>query len=514
MSRVIVWQLQIDWDLDGVYTDESSRLIRANGQMRLANPADSLTAGRGIVDRAQLTLDNRDNRYSSLITTSPLYSAISGGGAYHAPVRLNVSIDGGSTFNRWFTGVIKLPDESTATSKAAGTIDLDCRSRDESILNARQSSSRTEFAQIQDEGWTEEEIIAQWLENAGLVDGTDFVSQAYAAAHPGSTATLDPGFWHISWAWLDDESPLEEMWALAAACGGRVYCDPEGLYRYENAAHWLLGDHTTVQASLDKGDFVDLKAIYDDRELFSGVTVEASPRALLDSDTVWETDGSIFVGAGQTKTITARLRQPIYSLAGATYTAITSGGTDISSDVSVTLTEYAQRVEIEIQNNHATQAAILAELYLTGQAVDGGPTVEETADSSAAFWTNRHKRRRPIRGNAYLQSSAQAAFVAEFLRDRYQSPRLFFGAKNTPGDPARRLGDRVSVDDGDLMSAARKGFVTGIHWRLGKSGFRQDLTLIDAASLYPYETDPAYFVLGSNRLGTDAVSTDPGRLFY
>lgn len=512
MSRTTTWQAQIDWDQDGTYTDESSRLISASGQMRLANPEESLTTGRGMVDRAEIVLSNHDRRYSPLNEAGPLYAVLQDGGAYHAPVRLNVSVDGGSTFHRVFTGIIKLPGESTATTKSTGTIRLECRSRDELLLNARQSSSLADFVAVHSDGYTEEEIMALWLGRAGLVDGVDFVSQAYAAANPGTPATLDVGLWVIPWAWLDDESPLEEIWRLAAAAGGRFYSDPEGVYRYENAAHWL--GHDTLAASLTKSLFADLSAVYSDRDLYSGVTVEASPRFALDAGVLWEADGSQLVGAGRTETILAQLRQPALSVESVTYVALTSAGVDISADVAVSFTASAQRVTITVTNNHATQAAILARLALNGQAVGGGPTLEEQADSAHAFWTDRGERRRSIRGNYYIQTQGQAAFLAEYSRDRYQLPRLTFRVRRTPGDPARRLGDRIGLTDPDLMTTGRAGLVTTLGWSLGGDGFWQDLELVDAASLYPYEDDPGYFVIGSNRLGTDVTSSDPGRLFY
>jgi hypothetical protein len=63
------------------------------------------------------------------------------------------------------------------------------------------------------------------------------------------------------------------------------------------------------------------------------------------------------------------------------------------------------------------------------------------------------------------------------------------------------------------MSASRDALIIEIRWRLDKTGFAQDLELIDAANLYPYQsTTPGYFVLGTNKLGTtDALKA---RLFF
>jgi hypothetical protein len=510
-SRLVSWLLEVDWSLTGTYVDESSRLISALGSSQLANPEDALTGGRGIIDTCTLTLSNHDGRYSPLNTAGALYASLAGGGAYHAPMRLGVSLDGAAV-QRIFTGVVKLPVEVTATAKAAGRVTLQCRSRDETLLNARSSTLQATFAAIHDEQWTEEEVIAAWLTAAGLTDGTDFVSQAWYTANPGTPASLDPGFWRLDWAWLEDESPLEDIWALAASTGGRFYCDENGLYRYENAAHWL--QHTSAVASYTKSSFSEIAARYNDRNLYSGVTVEASPRTLLESDTIWESNNEEEVGAGQTRTITAQLRQPVYGATTAVYTGVTAGGVDMTAWLTVTLTEYAQRIEIEVENTHTTHAVILAVLYLTGTTVDGGPTLEEKVDSADAFWTTRLARRKQVRANPYVQNSGQAGFVAEFLRDRFELPRLTFAARNVPGDPVVKMGERVTLTDVDLMTTPRDGFVIAKAWRLGRSGYRMDLELVDASTLYPYESDPAYFVVGTNKIGNASTSTLPGKLFY
>ena len=66
-----------------------------------------------------------------------------------------------------------------------------------------------------------------------------------------------------------------------------------------------------------------------------------------------------------------------------------------------------------------------------------------------------------------------------------------------PGDPQRRLGDRLTIDDPAIMTDERDVFVTSINWRLGSSGFSQSLEAVDAADLYIYgDTDPGYFVVG------------------
>lgn len=504
MARHIEWELRIDWNFDGSYSDESARLVAASGSVRLAAPESGITSPRGTVDQATLTLDNRDGRYSPLNTSSPLYNDIKLGGAYHAPMYLRVSINGGSNYSRVFTGVIKIPQEEPPVPGTAATVRIDCRSRDEILLNKRLSTLQSTFRNLHDGYATERDIIAQFLSDAGV--------------SPGGY-TLDPGLFVVPWAWLDDESPVEDIWHLAAACGGRFYCDQDGIYRYENMAHWLNPPHNTSQETLTPADYGRMEGpAYNDRELFNGVTVVAAPRDMLETGTIWAADETIVVPANSTVTRVAKLRQPAYDIESVEYTAVSGGGSNMDSYITINMTQYAQRVELQIQNSHPTYAAELVGLSLRGVTVSGGPTIEETRTSTKSFWTSyssaRPGRTRLLRGNPYIQTQAQAATLAEFLRDRYELPRLSWVLRNVPGVPARRLGDRITVANSNAMSASRQAFITAIHWRLSNRGFVQDLELLDAGDvsegtgLYKYAT---YFVIGTHTLG---ASGSPPSVFY
>lgn len=498
MPRTIVWDLRIDWDFDGTYTDESARLISAEGKVALAAPESSISSPRGTVDECNLTLDNHDARYSPLNTSSPIYSSIQKGGAYNAPMYLRVSIDGGSNFYRVFTGVTKIPREAPKYVASAATVTINCRSRDDIILNQRVSTAQSIFVALHNGNATESDIIAQFLQDGGLTI-SDYVT--------------DPGLFIVPWAWLDDESPVEECWQVAAGCGGRFYCDQDGVFRYENMAHWLMSPHDTSQETIDESGYAQMDGpTYDDRELYSGVTVVASPRDTLQGGSLWSADQTVVVPANSTVNLLAKLRQPAYTIDSVEYTAVSAGGRNMDADITINLTKYAQRVNLEIINSNLTYAAELVALSLTGAPVSGAPSIEETRSSTLTFWTS-HSSARPgriklLRGNAYVQTQAQAIALAEFGRDRYQLPRLSWTLRNVPGKADRRLGDRITVG-GTSMSSDRDAFIIGIAFRLSNRGFAQDIDLIDAGNtsdstgLYIYDD---YFIIGTNKLGFGAGS--------
>jgi hypothetical protein len=504
MPRVIKHDLRIDFGLDGSYSNESSRLVAANGSVRLAAPESGISNPRGTVDQCTLILDNTDGRFSPLFTSSPIYGDISGGAAYHAPFYLRVSIDDGATYSRVFTGVLKIPREGPPYTNVAATVEIDCRSRDEILLNKRLSTSIDTFRDLHNNGATEASIILAWLSQAGI---------------PAGDCVIDAGLAVIPWAWMDDESPVEDIWQLAAAAGGRFYCDQDGKFRYENMTHWLFPPHDTSQETLSKANYAQMDGpAYDDRELYNGVTVIASPRTLLEVGEVWSAGQTVTVPPASTKKMTAKLRQPAYSLDAINYTAVTGGGRSMAGVITITTLQYAQRCELTITNSDPVYAAELHDLSLIGISVNGAPTVEETRLSANSFWTSfaamRPGRTRLVRGNSYVQTQGQAAMLAEFLRDRYELPRLSYVLRNAPGVATRRLGDRVTVANADAMSANREGFITGLTWRVSSKGFTQDIEVLDAAGLYAAgeASDDPYFVIGVNVAG--ATTGNIGHLFY
>jgi len=346
---------------------------------------------------------------------------------------------------------------------------------------------------MHDAGYTEGDIIAYWVQLAG------------------KSATADDGVFVLPWAWMDDESVLEEMWTIASATGGRFYADPDGTFRYEDMTHWLKAPHTTSQETFTRADFTELQPVYADNELYNVVTVEASSRTLGAADVLWEPDEPVTIPPSSTKAITCRYRQPAYSANFPSWKAATNGGIDKTSSVTVTVTgSYVQRMELSI-TNAATEAVTLHPFNLSGVALTGGPTQEETRTSAAngsnsAWWTSRGTTRsKAIRGNAYIQTRAQAGTLAHFLLRRSEAPRLTYKLKGCPGKSSRRCGDLVTINDTAIMSAARTAFISGISWRLNQNGFTQDLEMLDAQGLYPYQAT-GYFILGTNKLGASGGS--------
>ncbi len=497
---------------DGVnWTDESANVVTASGELALVAPASAITSPAGTTDRLTLTLRNPDNRYSTLVSSSALYAYIVAGLAYQAPVYVNITVNGAEI--RLFTGVLKLSSEQILGALAAPQVTFDVRSRDELLLNQRLSTAQGDFTAWADAPLTEADLIVAWLSAAGMVDGEDFVTRAYCVAHTLDLglATIDQGRFTIPWAWLDDEAVTEEIWRLAAACGGRLYTNEWGIFHYENMAHWALDDSTPT--AIDDGAYVVLDVNYEDNDLYSSVTVEIAGREFGESAILWQPDAKLSVPPGGSITITAKLNQPVYGPYSVTYNAITPGARDISGDVSIDTTGYAQHVDLTFSNANADHMALLRNVALIGVPVDSLRAEEVTQVSSNAFWTGKHGRNRRLSGNPYIQNRAQAQMLAEFLRDRSETPHTLYTVSGA-ALPAVPLGGKISLNDTHGMSIAHTALIIARSWSFGPAGFAETVKALDALNLYLYAapTSPSYFVIGTSTLG--ALSATPGVLFY
>ena len=506
MTRLLTWTLSILWN-GSTYnqtTTDSARLISASGNYSLTPPGISSFGGRGMVSSATFTLANHDGRYSA-DGDGAMAAYMANNGTYQMPISLVASIGDGTSV-QLFSGVIKTVREQSPTPTQTGIVTIDARTMEDMYLNRRQSTTVTAFAEMHDESYTEADIMARWLDDAGLTDGQ---------------YTIDPGLFRIPYAWLDDESLVEECWLLAAACGGRFYGDANGDLVYENATHWLKTPHTTVSTAepdnaFTRDDFTGFEMWWDDTDLYKNVTVEYSGRAQDAPDSVWEPEEDITVPADDSVSVTATFRQPAYSISGISYTAATVGGIDITSDVTATFaTQNAQRAEVTFTNANTTYAARLHDVTISGVPITGGPDGEVTATSSDTFWTGRTPRDRSIRANVYVQTRPHAAMIAAMLADVQGKPRRMYKLSGVPGDPRRKVGDRISITDAQTSTSVRYGYIVELGWSLSGGLFTNEITAIDANSLYEYaDNEIGYFIIGTNELGATVSYPSRGRLFY
>jgi len=474
-----VSKLEIAWD-GTTWTDESERMVRHSGQLQLNAPGDDLIPP-GSVGATIIELWNGDGRYSWKRTDGPLYAYIgSDAGLAGKRVRLwqGFMVSGAPEYVRIFTGVIYTWQEDTAVD----TITLSLRDMGFAYLQDKASTAM--FTNIR---------VDEWIQHLATLAGI-------------SSVNLETSLFRLPYAWLDDESILEEIWRAAQADGGRAYFDQLGILRFENAAHWLTSPHDTVQWSFTESAYQSPASRFNPDDLASRVIVEMQGRVPAKEAVVYTLDTLRVAKPGETITFECRLTQPAAIIwtpqAEKDYQVVSPGGMDMNGDVTVSVTKYAQRVQVQLTNNHATMPARLIFFQLRGVPLVGGPTqevIKETASPPADL-----ERPRSVRANQYLQTHAQADALASLLRDRHQRLMPVWELRGVRGVPQLELGDRVSFVDSQAITGTREGYVIGIRWTYD-GYFSQDLMILDAENLFPY-TD--YFVIGQTALGAN------GRAWY
>jgi len=509
--RAVSVVVEVDWNRDGNFTNENANLVSVTGQQSLMAPQQMMTSGNGMVDRCTVTLFNNANRYSMLNESSALAASIGEGKAYQTPVRVSVTIDGDHTV--LFTGILRSISEEARTPAQAGLVKLECRSKDDLALQQRMSTSWADWATSIEAAYTEDWHIIGLLEAAGFVDGTDFVSQAFADANL-VRPTIDNGIFPLPTVWLDDASVLEMIWKIVGACCGWFTCDAGGKMHYHNLAGVLpkmmerhYGTQTMIE--IDESTSARLTLSWRDTDLLSQVTVTTTPLEPGESESVWTTKAPLVLQPNESRVIYARLSQPAAAALTLDWSAASAGGNDMTASVSCTRVDYAQRVKLTFTNNATRTAYISAKL--TGQLFVAGDEQEVTKDvATETFWQNRQERSKRI-ANSLIASTSHAASFADYLLARCKLPVLTASITNLD-DANVQVGRRCTVRYPGVVGAATEfdGLVMSANWTADKNGFRQHVEIMDTSRLFGGLDD--FFVLGENRLGASGADTAP--LFY
>lgn len=517
-QRLITGRIYVDWDRDGVWTDESANLVSAQGQQRLTAPEQAITGGGGMTDQVSVTLANADGRYSSRFAGA-LIDDLQGGGAFQAPVRVEVTV--GAETSRLFTGVVRGVTETGKGAQAPAQVVLDCRSRDDLLLGQRLSTDIVTWRVTRGGGHTEDWYICQFLAAAGLVDGADFVSQEYAASHPGVRPTIDPGLFGVPYLWLNDESPLEKIWSLAAACGGWFYADADGVLRYHNMAGFTaaqlerqFGSRPTLAISHD--DTSGMGLAWSDRDLCDEVTVETSPLAGGERGALFEMKAPVVLQPGETVTTWAEMESAGYLFQELKGDAVFASGVAANVYVTGGMDAYAQRVKLWWTNTHTSQAIYVRGVKLMGRPLIKGQEekVTRTVPADDPFWRvapGRQPKARRVRSNACIQSEAHAGGLADYLLARGKRPVMVCRVSGLDR-PDVRVGRKVactfqgSIDAGHTLT----GVVTSLTWTLNSNGFKQDAEVLDVGGLLD-GLEP-FFTLGVHALGSSGSNI--ARLFW
>lgn len=475
--------LLIAWD--GVnWTDESDYLVSATGTFSFTAAADFLISGNGTVNQATITLANFNNRYIPVL---------SGLDFFQRPVRL--AVNQGAGLKRIFSGVINGVQLTSPNPGTSSQLILQCQTMEAPYLQRKFDMTLDDFRYLHSIAATEYEFF-------------DLIIRIRLATD--LNLAFDPGTVSFPWLWLDDESVLEECWKLAAACGGVLYTDVSGTLIYKNAtsmANAVLNPRETLSRNANSYSISVMDMNQDD--LYSDVVIEISTRSIGDTEQLWSPEdyADLVVPPNDTLIINATFSDPAYSITDVEWEARSRSGGSMTSSVSLTRVDYAQKSRLTFTNLHPTAQAIIPYIRVNGVPVTGRVSFERVANSTSAFWTTRDRRTRSVRQNAYVQTPVQGKYLADIILAESEEPRTVVTLSGLPGDPDRFIGQVVRIQDSRLKNIDVVGQIEQMSWQLTQT-FQQSITVQDFGNLYLYAP---YFTLDSD---TNGVLCSTRKVFY
>ncbi len=496
----ISFNLLFDWDNSGAFNfNESNYLELASGDESMSPPGESSFSGSGFVSEMNLDLINTDSRFSTTNSSSSIYNYIRDGAFLQKRVRLEVIIDG-VTYTI-FRGFIKSISETLKDYKSIGKVRIKCRSQDDIIKNMQISTPAATTRLAIKEQYDESTLISLILSNAGLTNGVHFRNQDYVLITP----TLDRGLFTIPYFWLEKESPIEDAWLLAAACGGRFYFNSEdGLFYYKNAYGFGKGKSATSQATINESNCSGIDYADNDGELIESVSYTARTRYITEVKEIWGSQKPIKVQPLETLTIDCDVSNPIVEVSGYNFVTTAAAGNLITSGVGIVINNVSsKKVNLSIINGN-DRLVFLRNFVLEGRLLEPLDNTEYEKSSSASFWSNKTGTEKRISDNPYIQTLAQAKAIADMTLDRQSifSPKIT--VKKYRGNFIR-VGEMVSVSVVGKFSG--NFIVTKSKFNLSKTGFYQDLDLFNASGIYGLQTG-GYFIIGTHS------GNDNKKLFY
>jgi hypothetical protein len=473
--RNISYTLEIQWD-GSSWTNESQYLMSLSGAFELVKPSESFLNGRPIIGEHQVILWNEGSRFSDYNSGSPLYAHITNGSYERKKVRLSITIEG--VTSSVFKGQIKRIDESFVER----TVTIVCRDPLE-WLKTKVSSTM-----ILNE--PAHEVIARYLSDAGLEDGTDFVS--VASGTPQNPATIDFFTQVIPYVWLDDEAIWDELAEVVRSLGGRVQMRSDGKVYVEADWRWSMEPYTPV-VTFTLSNAGDILPSFIDKEHADEIIVEYSERVMGSTDAeLWKLPKAVYVYPGKVEVIEARFQWPaVVVSAPADYSLVDITGKDLSaSGASLTMQAYGQRAILTLTNN-STSVCVLAVLKLRGTPLLGLPSQQiKLRDNALAYSLTLEER-----SNFYIQTRAQAQALANVLQWLNSSRKRLYTISKIQGNPSYEPGKRVAISAG-LLNVAGIIVYAGYQGKTGESGssFTQTLRTIED------EFQKSLFIIGSSSL--------------
>lgn len=472
------WTINIDWDLNGVYTDEGGRCTQVSITRGCEDQIDSNGSGFEKVRSGEFTvkLDNYDGRYDPYNSSSPLYGYILPG----RPIQIK-AVDG-STYDTIY-GEIK------DIRPVSGTDEVVVTGYDALEFFRRQ---RTSVAATVQTSYSLATAMTGLISDAGYV----------------GTPAIDDNLDTIPYFWTESGDVVSDaIFELAESVGGKFFIARNGIPTFYSRNHDWSSVLTFNQSHVLKT--IQVQQPWD--AVFNVIEVSAYPRRAIASTDLWRLNEVPQLDPGETRTFWAHYQYngvscpaSVVTTPAATtdYTANDQSdglGTDRTGSVSISISKYSSLAIVEVTNNH-TAAVYLTLLKIRGTVLSAQDTVSFQVEDSSSIAVFRRRGFR-LRTNRWIQLSSHAEDYANYLKlilpTVKRSPWVIFQGRSSY---------QFGVDLYDLVtfSSSKLGipsseFLVGYinhEWRAGGS-------CVTKIRLEPHVSQFATFWIFTAQLGTN-----------
>lgn len=333
--RILQIEVEIDWDdggfggADDVVTDD----IRNTPGLTIQRGKDTARPrAQPMIDSADVTLGNQDQRYTAANAGSPLYPFV----APDRPMRATMSVGTDATYEAaltyndsstyyngigsWpiFTGLTEEPQETRTLAgerhvqfRALGKMSL---LKDVLVSTDLRDDIRTD------------EAIGEVLDAAGW---------------PTADRVISVGDTTMNWWWLYQTDAWSALMTLleTEGAGASLYEDGRGLIHFENRNYRVINTRATVvQQTFDtepaetNPGFVSYQYSHNIRDIYNDVSMPTIVSALIGFPMVWEYGETLTLGASQSLTLHIVTTDPMIEVEVPTVTTdyvVTSGSLSV-----------------------------------------------------------------------------------------------------------------------------------------------------------------------------------------
>lgn len=280
------------------------------------------------------------------------------------------------------------------------------------------------------------------------------ISDILARAGVGSSNyQLDQGLNTIGFAWFEKgQTAGNRIKKICEAEEAIFYQDEQGIFRFENRDKYSKAPYNSHIWTIDPDDILEwIQNI--NSSIINRALVKGSPRSVKGETEIWHDGVEEEIAAGATLVIWAQFDEPVSSITAlnSTYdfqafTASGGLGSNITADISITVTSFTKSAKLSITNNNVSKA-YLNLLRLRGTPASVDYEITEVYQDNASIETFNEYQQEII--NEFIDSRPFAQNMAQNLVKRHKDP-LGVLQLRVRGIPQLQLRDQIKVKDMDL----------------------------------------------------------------